>query len=65
MQAAHPELHAALFTQLDEAEAAAIADLMTAADQHRAAARSRQIEEQGGYAFSVGVPSAFNFGGAQ
>jgi len=45
----------------------ALKKLMTTCAQRRKLAESKQIEMAGGYNFNIdsGVPSTFNFGGAQ
>lgn len=65
LQASNEVLYSALLSALDETEGTALQGLLVQADQHRAAIRSKELAEQGGYAFAnPSVPTSFNFGGS-
>jgi len=64
LQAADPAWYGALTANLTPEQHKSLQDIMVLADQRKAAAESRRIEQSGGYAFvQHTVPTSFNFGG--
>ncbi|XP_041929770.1 importin-7 isoform X2 [Alosa pseudoharengus] len=64
LQTRDPAWYQALTQTLDEEQTKTLQDVITLADQRRAAHESRMIEKHGGYKFNVPVvPPTFNFGG--
>lgn len=64
LQATDPAWYNALTGGLTPDQQTQLQDIMVLADQRRAAAESKRIEQSGGYAFvQHSVPSSFNFGG--
>jgi len=63
-QASNPMWYSVLTGGLSGDQVKALGDVIVLADQRRAAAESKRIEEAGGYNFDQQtVPSCFNFGG--
>ncbi|KAK6191779.1 hypothetical protein SNE40_003377 [Patella caerulea] len=64
LQQTDPNWYNALTSQLNNEQRKELEDVFKLADQRRAAAESKQIEERGGYNFTnTSVPPSFNFGG--
>lgn len=63
LQANDPNWYNSLISQLTEEQRKEVEEVFKLAEQRRAAAESRKIEERGGYVFQqTSVPSSFNFG---
>uniref|UniRef100_A0AAY4EAX3 Importin N-terminal domain-containing protein n=1 Tax=Denticeps clupeoides TaxID=299321 RepID=A0AAY4EAX3_9TELE len=64
LQSRDPAWYQVLTQGLDEEQGKQLQDIVTLADQRRAAHESKMIERHGGYKFTAPVvPSNFNFGG--
>ncbi|ESO95346.1 hypothetical protein LOTGIDRAFT_214997 [Lottia gigantea] len=64
LQQSDPNWYNALTSGLDNEQRKELEDVFKLADQRRAVAESKQIEERGGYSFTTtSVPQSFNFGG--
>ncbi|XP_068117032.1 LOW QUALITY PROTEIN: importin-7 [Hyperolius riggenbachi] len=64
LQGQDPAWYQALTQGLNEEQGKQLQDIVTLADQRRAAHESKMIEKHGGYKFNAPVvPSSFNFGG--
>jgi len=64
IQANDPEWYQVLTANLTSEQQKALQEVMVLADQRKAAAESKRIEQSGGYVFSQQtVPTSFNFGG--
>ncbi|KAG8278408.1 hypothetical protein J6590_021310 [Homalodisca vitripennis] len=64
LQAADPVWYNALTAHLTAEQQKSLQDIMVLADQRKAAAESKRIEQSGGYAFvQHTIPTSFNFGG--
>lgn len=65
LQIADPAWYQALTGQLTEEQQKGLQEVFLLADQRKAAAESKRIEQSGGYVFDQQtVPSSFNFGGS-
>uniref|UniRef100_A0AAY4EAR1 Importin N-terminal domain-containing protein n=1 Tax=Denticeps clupeoides TaxID=299321 RepID=A0AAY4EAR1_9TELE len=65
LQSRDPAWYQVLTQGLDEEQGKQLQDIVTLADQRRAAHESKMIERHGGYKFTAPVvPSNFNFGGS-
>ncbi|KAK3874176.1 hypothetical protein Pcinc_016350 [Petrolisthes cinctipes] len=65
LEANIPGWYQALTSWLGEEQQKAMQEVATLADQRRAAAQSKKIQQSGGYNFQqTAVPSSFNFGGS-
>ncbi|OWF54942.1 importin-7-like [Mizuhopecten yessoensis] len=63
IQTSDPEWYIVLTGQLTEAQSKEVEDVFKLAEQRRAAAESKKIEERGGYVFqNMAVPQNFQFG---
>merc|ERR1712127_770956 len=66
LQTANPAWYTQLTGHLSEVQGKARAEVVTFADQRKAATESKKIELQGGYQFAQQtVPGGFNFGAPQ
>lgn len=64
MQVSDPTWYQALTANLTSEQQKALQEVIVLADQRKAAAESKRIEQSGGYAFQTQtVPTSFNFGG--
>ncbi|CAH0383093.1 unnamed protein product [Bemisia tabaci] len=64
LQQNDPGWYGALTSHLSTEQQKALQEIMTLADQRKAAAESKRIEQSGGYSFvNQTVPTSFNFGG--
>lgn len=65
LQVSDPTWYQALTANLTSEQQKALQEVMVLADQRKAAAESKRIEQSGGYAFQTQtVPTSFNFGGS-
>ncbi|XP_034232484.1 importin-7 isoform X4 [Thrips palmi] len=65
LQVADPAWYQALTGQLTEEQQKGLQEVFLLAEQRKAAAESKRIEQSGGYVFNQQtVPSSFNFGGS-
>ncbi|XP_049829348.1 importin-7 isoform X1 [Schistocerca gregaria] len=65
IQASDPTWYQILTTDLTTEQQKALQEIMVLADQRKAAAESKRIEQSGGYVFNQQtVPTSFNFGGS-
>ncbi|XP_026473406.1 importin-7 [Ctenocephalides felis] len=63
LQGQDPQFYAMLTSHLTPQQQESVKDIFTLADQRKAAANSKKIEQSGGYSFpSQTVPTTFNFG---
>lgn len=64
LQSADPTWYSMLTTHLTPDQQKSLGDIFVLADQRKAAAESKRIEQSGGYVFqNQTVPTSFNFGG--
>lgn len=65
LEANAPVWYQALTSSLSNEQQKVMQEVATLADQRRAAAQSKKIQQSGGYNFQqTAVPSSFNFGGS-